>query len=258
MPLSYSQLNLYRRCPRQYEFACIKNLPRQITPGESFGSSVHNTLKKWGELEMSRQQSADDQMIMFEDKGKNDLSLTVDQLLELWHQSFIVEGYKSRVEADFARKRGEGLLHQFFEWWEEVPRTVFLVEKGFKVNVDGIELSGRFDRIEEEETGVHIIDFKTSAPRTQREVDADLQLSIYALAAEQSLKKPCARLTLLFLYEDEFAAQETERTDGQLRDAKVQISSIYERIQKRDFYPTPRAGLCRNCPYRTVCDSAAV
>ena len=75
MPLSYSQLNLYRRCPRQYEFACIKNLPRLITPGESFGSSVHNTLKKWGELEMSIQQAAAlNQLTMFEDKKNIDSS----------------------------------------------------------------------------------------------------------------------------------------------------------------------------------------
>jgi ribA/ribD-fused uncharacterized protein len=30
MPLSYSQLQTYRRCPQQYEFAVVKKLGRQI------------------------------------------------------------------------------------------------------------------------------------------------------------------------------------------------------------------------------------
>ena len=89
-------------------------------------------------------------------------------------------------------------------------------KKGFKVDADDIELSGRFDRVEEEETGVHIIDFKTSASRTQEEVDADLQLSIYALAAKQSLKKPFSRPPLLFLFEDEFLADLRHDTAGKL------------------------------------------
>ena len=52
MALSYSQLRRYRTCPRQYEFSNIKKVPWGISEGESFGSSVHNALKKWGEAEM--------------------------------------------------------------------------------------------------------------------------------------------------------------------------------------------------------------
>ena len=271
MALSYSQLQLYRTCPRQYEFAVVKKIPRQISAGESFGSSVHNTLKKWGEVEIRAQKSENsNQQSLFseEDVGKlttthsplpTDIcSLTSDFLLSLWHSSFIVEGYESRLEADFARRRGERLLTNFYEWWQREPRTVLAVEKGFKVPMNDTTISGRFDRVEQEEESVHIIDFKTSAPKSQDEVDADLQLSIYAIASEESLGKPCTKLTMLYLSEDALVERTTARSSGQLTDARKQIRALYERLEEKDYHPTPGREKCRACPYRGVCSASAV
>lgn len=260
MPLSYSQLNLFRRCPRQYEFACVKKLPRQISAGESFGSSVHNTLKQWGEREQSyKLQAVSDQLAMFENsEAASSLPLTANSLLELWHTKFITEGYESKAAADFARTRGEKLMEQFFAWWQSADRTVVTIETGFTISIEDTIISGRFDRVEQLEDGLHVIDYKTGKPRSQDKVDADLQLSIYALAAEKEFQKPCLKLTLLFLDEDEVTIRETERNTSQLNDAKKQILSICEQIESKDFHPTPGKNVCKHCPYKNVCDSAAV
>jgi len=259
MALSYSQLQLYRRCPRQYEFAVVKKLKSPISPGESFGASAHNTLRKWGELEMRGPRSAaSDQLVLFAHERADHPALTAEHLLALWHQSFIVEGFETRLEADFARKRGETLLMRFFAWWQREPRHVLAVEKGFSLPMDGTQMSGRLDRVEKLENGVHIIDFKTSAPRPQQEVDADLQLSVYALAAKELFREPCTRLTLLFLGEEEVQEITTERSDRQLQDAQKQIAAIVERLGQKDFHPTPTREKCRSCPYRGICDARAV
>lgn len=261
MAQSYSQIQLYRRCPRQYEFACIKKLPRQITAGESFGSSVHNTLKKWGELEMGTQGNGEleQQSLFAEDANTHDEpAFTLEALEHLWHQSFIVEGYESRMAADFARKRGEQLMQRFYNWWGAEQREVLAVEKGFNIDVAGTAFAGRFDRVEAAEQGVHVIDFKTGAPRGPEEVDADLQLSLYALAAPTVFDLPCTKLTLLYLSEDQVIERNTERSAGQLKDAETQMSSIIDRIDKRDFHPTPSVDACRCCPYKGVCDASAV
>ncbi|MDD5470222.1 MAG: PD-(D/E)XK nuclease family protein, partial [Candidatus Peribacteraceae bacterium] len=185
MPLSYSQLRLYQVCPRQYEFAVIKKLSRPITPAESFGSSVHNTLKKWGELEGRKQKKEvrGEQTTMFDERehDTSPLSLLPSTLTELWHQTFSPDVYGTRVEADFARRRGEQIMEHFLQWWSQQPRTVLAVEKGFSLAIDGLTLTGRLDRVEQEADGIHVIDFKTSPPRNQKEADADLQLSIYAI-----------------------------------------------------------------------------
>ena len=273
MPLSYSQLRRYRTCPRQYEFSNIKKVPWGISEGESFGSSVHNALKKWGELEAKgvglgvgvgvgkrKKDIREDQMGLFAGEARPEVpsELTEEKLIALWHASFIVDTYQTRLEADFARKRGEEIMRRFYQWWLLLPRRVAAIEKSFTVEVGGLPLSGRLDRVEETEDAVRIIDFKTTQPCTQAEADADLQLSIYALASVHLFKKPCAELVLLFLSDEGVTERATLRSPSQLKDAEKQIMLIHERLDQRDFRPTPSLQACKRCPYRGICDVAAV
>jgi DNA helicase-2/ATP-dependent DNA helicase PcrA len=245
----------------------VKKIPRQISAGESFGASVHNTLKKWGELEEQTSMPSTlvkDQLRLFvEEKSETDQSaLSLEHLFHLWHSSFIVEGYATRVEADIARKRGEELMRQFFDWWSREPRTVLAIEKGFKQEIlvaeKRVTISGRFDRVEHVGDAVRVIDYKTTSPRTQDEVDADLQLSIYALAAAEAFGRPCTELILLFIGEDEIVERRTTRNASQLKDAVTQIGFLAERIEEGDYHPTPSVPKCTHCPYRTICDASAV
>jgi RecB family exonuclease len=264
VPVSYSQLRLYQTCPRQYEFAVIKKIGRPLTPGESFGSSVHNALRKWGELEMEVAggdpgETSDQPALFAHDVSVKPAAdaLKIDTLTDFWHQSFIVDSYATRVEADFDRRRGEELMYHFYDWWRQVPRRVAAVEKGFSIELDGGKLTGRFDRAEEEGDGIRIVDFKTGKSRDQDAVDADLQLSVYALATESSFRRPCAGLTLLFLSEEGVIERQTTRNQSQLRNAARQIHLIGERIESEDFHPAPSVEKCRVCPYRGICDAAA-
>ncbi|MCF7844406.1 MAG: PD-(D/E)XK nuclease family protein [Kiritimatiellales bacterium] len=279
MPLSFSQLSTYRRCPRMFEYANVKKIPRGISEAESFGSSVHNCLKRWGELEMEIGRRAlgvgQDQMVLFDktsheynDDNPDPLHPTPNTLLEFWHQSFIINTYASRVEADFARERGERLMEQFYAWSHlrsssfggqgsgEVWKVI-AVEKSFSIDVNGSVLKGRFDRVESDGDSIRVIDFKTSPPRSQDQVDADLQLSIYAMAIEEIYKQPCGELMFLFLSDEGVVERSTTRSENQLNDARKQIKTIEDNMDSKDFHPTPSAGVCRCCPYKGVCDVAA-
>lgn len=263
MPLSYSQLRRYRTCPRQFEFSNIKKIPWGISEAESFGASVHVALKRWGEEELKEESALRNvesvgQLPMFgEDKGPVGSALNQEKLIQIWHDSFAIDAFPTRLEADFARKRGEAILWQFFLWWMRSPRILLGVEKAFKIPVDGTIFAGRLDRIEElPDGGIHIIDFKTSAPCTQDEADADLQLSLYALACQELFGKPCDRLTLLFLSEEIVIERTTQRVPGQLKDAITQIRLLRERMEMKDFRPTPSLEVCKRCPYRRICDAA--
>ncbi|MEK7563613.1 MAG: PD-(D/E)XK nuclease family protein [Patescibacteria group bacterium] len=282
MPLSFTQLSTYRRCPRQYEYLYVKKIPKGISPGEAFGSAVHNTLKKWGEREIEngewRIENSTKQMEMFTESVVPQVSaLSLGALEKIWHENFPLNSFSTRVEADAARMRGEELMTYFYSWWSELPREVVAVEKGFSVQMNNEELAmsndkksqiinrqsqivltGRFDRIERTPEGLHVIDFKTSKPRTQAEVDADLQLSIYALATLEDFGELPAVLSLLHITEDGVLEIQTTRNEGQVRDAVKQIGAIHGRIAEKDFVPTPAVAVCKYCPYRGVCDVAAV
>lgn len=262
MALSYSKLGTYRRCPKQYEYASVMKIPRAISAGESFGSSIHNTLKRWGELELGKKPvDAKKQLTLsFEEPVHHDtdVPLTMETLLSLWRRNFIAEGYENRAVMDEKFKAGEEALRHFFAWWSEKKRDVVCVEQSFKMHANGIVLTGRFDRIERGPKGLVIIDFKTTMPRTQENVDADLQLSVYALAAMEEWNEPVESLTLLCIGEKKTVEQRTTRSKAQLNQAKATIAGLAEGIAAKDFTPTPSVEKCRYCPYRDICPTRAV
>ncbi|MDD5055970.1 MAG: PD-(D/E)XK nuclease family protein [Candidatus Peribacteraceae bacterium] len=270
MPLSYSQLQLYRRCPRQYEFAVVKHVKRPISPGESFGSSMHNTMKKWGGLELEESgQSPDTEQVQISllpeehHHGNAPRTRTLQTLRTLWRESLIGQGYATRAEADAALMRGDGILEETFRWWQQEPRNVIAVEKSFRLPLKGsttpdIVITGRFDRVEKTDSGLRIIDFKTTDPRSEQDIENDLQLSIYALAAAEIWKEPVSELILLCMTEDGVTEQKTTRSTSQLKDAATMIRLLAERIATGDYTPTPSVGVCRSCPFRHLCDVRAI
>lgn len=264
MALSYSQLSTYRRCPKQYEFASVKKLPRALSSGESFGSSIHNTLRKFGLLEAEHTpKGSKKQLTLFTEEHihHQKLDLTLHTLLGFWRESFIAEGYENRAEMDAAFLSGETALERWFDWWKEKKREVVAIEKGFSYTVpqaENLVLSGRFDRVERTSEGLHIIDFKTSGPRHHDALQSDLQLSLYALAAEDLWKEPVALLSILSVTEDGVLQQDTTRTPHELQDAATSIGLLAERMESKDYSPTPSLQACKYCPYREICSARAI
>src|SRR3989338_11359352 len=279
VPLSYSQLRLYQTCPRQYAYVVRKKLYKSMSEGESFGASVHNALKKWGEMEMaaggsmqagsgrlealrhgSGQAGSTGQLMMFEnDQKASSLPLPASSLRDLWHSSFITEGYETRMEADFGRRRVEALMERFYEWWQREPREVLGVEQAFSVAIDGEKVTGGMDRSEKckmqnAECRMRVIDFKTGEPKSQDEVDADLQMSIYALAVQELYGELPLELLFLHLGEEGVTEVATSRNESQLNDARTQILAVRDRIAEGDFRPMPGLEVCRRCPFTRVCD----
>ena len=84
-------------------------------------------------------------------------------------------------------------LRQFFEWARSAePPEVIETERRFELQVGSAKLAGRVDRIDR--TGpdtVAIVDYKTGKPKSQEDADESLQLSLYALAARETLGKAC-------------------------------------------------------------------
>lgn len=268
MPLSYSQLQCYRRCPKQYEFAFVKKVSRAISTGESFGSSIHLTLKKWGALELGAapKTPAAGQIALFAEQQPHggEQRLTLTTLKTLWRESFIAQGYETRAAQDAALLQGEQALEHFFRWWEAEKREVMGCETSFRLEIAGSEqraaatIAGRFDRVERTAQGLCVIDFKSGEPRAQDHVDTDLQLSIYAAAAQQLWDEPVAELKLLFLGDEELVERTTTRNASQIADAMKVIRLLADQMDSKDYKPAPSVEKCRSCPYREICPARAV
>jgi CRISPR/Cas system-associated exonuclease Cas4 (RecB family) len=95
-----------------------------------------------------------------------------------------------------------------------------------------------------------VVDYKTGRPRSQKDADKSLQLSLYALAARHELHVEPARLTFYNLTNNE--AVSTVRTDKDLERAVVEIDDVAVRIRRRLFDPSP-GFVCKQCEFVPVC-----
>ncbi len=112
-------------------------------------------------------------------------------------------------------------------------------------------MAGRVDRMDR--TGpdtVAIVDYKTGKPKSQEDADESLQLSLYAIAAQEKLGKRADRL--IFHNLEDNSAICTTRTDGELDVAKLRVLKVAEQIVRKEFPPNP-GYQCAFCPYRNLC-----
>jgi len=111
----------------------------------------------------------------------------------------------------------------------------------------GTILQGKIDRIDREEDGYHLIDYKTSRSETHD----NLQLSAYAILSRQALGKPIHKASYLYLESGNFKTfPVTEETEAKTRQ---RILELISRI-KADEEFSPRPGKrCYWCPYVEFC-----
>jgi RecB family exonuclease len=97
---------------------------------------------------------------------------------------------------------------------------------------------------------VELIDYKTGRPRTERDADQSLQLSLYALAARKALHLNPVRLTFYNLTSNEPVS--TVRSPEDLDKAVNRVRNVAVEIRNGRFEPTPGSA-CRWCDFNPIC-----
>lgn len=244
--LSYSQIETFRLCPLHYRLRYMFNIPTPPSASLSFGVSVHDALHDFYDLHRAGE------------KVTKELLLT--RLTYRWKK----EGYESkRYEADM-KKRGETYLSEYFDKEFDPETKIAALEQPFIVPVshDGktIKIGGKIDRVDIRPDGtLEIIDYKTGRMPSKREVDANLQLSMYALAASEVPMVPFGKkpedITLSLYFFDTQIRISTTRTQEQLQKEKVTIIDIARQIEQSDFHCSGNT-LCADCEYKLFCGLA--
>jgi DNA helicase-2/ATP-dependent DNA helicase PcrA len=252
--LSVSQIEAFAVCPLHFKLRYIYKIPTPPSASSSFGTSIHAALKLFYER-VGRGEKPGERLI-----------------LDCLKMSWIDEGFISREQEKQFYNKGKIYLEGYLKnGFDRSVKTIAL-EQPFIMNLSPeiphsdssgqrtLKIGGKIDRIDELEDGsIEIIDYKTSARiPSQQDVDNDLQLTFYALAASGVKEYPFARkaekvkLSLYFLDNQEKIS--TQRTAEDLSKAVEEIFTIKEEIEKSSFVCSKNI-ICKDCEFKIFCNA---
>lgn len=241
--LSYSQIEAFRVCPLHYKLRYLLHIPTPATASLSFGTSIHNALRDF-----------------YARHKKKDI-VSKKLLLQLLSFYWLHAGYESKYHEEEMKKQGARYLSEYFDTQYSKKTIIGALELPFVLPIGNSErqlkIGGKIDRVDIIADGkIEIIDYKTGKMPLQKEIDNNLQLSMYALAASEIQGAPFGKnaedITLTMYYFDTKTSISTIRSKEQLDGEKEKILSIASQIETSDFVCSGTQ-LCRRCEYSMFC-----
>ncbi|MGH9450041.1 MAG: ATP-dependent helicase [Terriglobia bacterium] len=250
--LSATAVEDYLACPLKYKFQHLLKIPTAPQAVLTFGHLMHASVRHY--FELRRQSQAEDAMPAA-------VLPQVEQIQRFYLDHWKSLGFDDDYHEETYRKAGLDQLRSFVEKQNEIvmdPGAIEL-ERGFQLSLGDIILEGRIDQINHTgSSGIHgqgtsaveLVDYKTGRPRTEKDAEKSLQLSVYALAAKQVFGLNAARLTLYNLTSNEQVS--SVRTADHLNRAVEDIRRVAANIRSGRFDAAP-GFICRWCNYVPVC-----
>ena len=234
-PLSYTQISLYQSCPLHYKLQYIDGLKPEDKWYFSFGNTMHVCAEHFFQVRVPPPPS-------------------LGELLQFYEQNWLAEGYESVEEEARYKAYGREMLAKFWEIHSADFRMPIAVERRFYIDIERVKLVGYIDRIDKLDSGgLSIVDYKTDKELfTAEDLEKNLQLTLYQLAAEQTWRLPVERLTL-YHFRSNTPCSCGPRDKAQLDEARHLVLKVADGIAAGRF-PAIENQYCpcdfpEHCPY---------
>jgi len=234
LQLSASAIECYCKCPMQYLFQNVWSIRGGPRATMTFGSVMHTTIKEFaGGLARNGRFSFEDVMAAYDRE---------------WYSL----GFPDDYQEEEYRKAGREQLQNFHTSYMAAPPDLLHQEKSFELHLHhDVIVKGRMDQVNRlGSKEVEIVDYKTGKPKDAKKAKDSLQLSVYALAAEEVFELKPERLVFYNLTTNEAIA--TERDAKALAKTKQTIYEVAGQIRACEF-PAKPSFLCVYCDYRPLC-----
>jgi RecB family exonuclease len=200
----------------------------------TFGNVMHRTIKEF-----------------VAECGKRK-KVPLEEALTIYDREWSTEGFIDEYHEEEYRKAGREQLEAFHRTYSGAPADVLYQEKTFELPLEhDVIVTGRMDQVNRiEGTRVEIIDYKTGRPKDAKAAAKDMQLGVYALAAEEVLDLDPVRLVFYNLMTNEGVA--ATRDAKALQETKEKIAEVADLIRAREFSAKPGFG-CGFCDYKPLC-----
>ncbi len=235
---SFSQLSYYLQCPVRYKFAVIYGLEIPWLDPVDFGANVHRCLET------------------IYQRALQSLATSPEELPALVEATWLSRpSTRPEQEESYKRAAVDQLSRYLVEQRETIGRTI-QAETYFSIPIGCHIVSGKVDLIRQVgESGIEIVDFKTSGMSPEETFLVKMQLNLYALGIEHSLGQAVACTTAHFLGDGQVLTWEwsAERKEAALSE----IQTLFQFIEGCHF--PPRQSYCSRCQeFRAVCPYAQV
>jgi RecB family exonuclease len=177
---------------------------------------------------------------------------TTEELIDLFRLDLAAANLQDVYQRELYEKLGIAQLTQFLSEAQQIPASqVLQTEESFEIHIGETIVAGRIDRIDSRPDGtVAIVDYKTGKARDQEDADESLQLSLYAIAAQEKWRYKVG--ALIFHNLEENVPVITLRSDSQLLDACQRVKDAAKGIADGVFDAKP-GNHCNFCAYRSLC-----
>jgi DNA helicase II / ATP-dependent DNA helicase PcrA len=233
-PLSATSIDAYDTCPLKYKLLQDWRIPGPASASMVYGMIVHEMLRDVHQAIIAGRPRSEGEVLQRFRERLAEAAFDDDYQRTLFAQQGV------RHLSAYLTLLGAG-----------PPPPVLHAEKSFDVKLDGVCVRGRIDRVDRlDGSRVRVIDFKTGSPFDQKKADDSLQLSIYAIAARESLNADPAELVIHNL--DDNSAVLTMRTEEALQETRAKIAEVAAGIAAEHFEPKPGFA-CGWCEFRKLC-----
>ena len=231
--LSASAIQSYEMCPLRFKFERDWRIPEGASAPMQYGASIHRVL------------------LAYYESVRMERAWSDERVIEEFQADLARENIADRYQHELYERQGIAQLKEFLATARRSQPHVLHTEQQFKIRVGESNLVGRIDRMDRGSgNGVVITDYKTGRPQSQEDADKSLQLSLYALAAQEQWGYHVERLVLHSL--DGNTEVSTSRSEKELQAAKTKVEEIADKIAAGEFAAKP-GFQCGFCAYRLLC-----
>ncbi len=234
LSLSASDLDLYLTCPLKYKFGRVFGIPQEPTINQRFGILIHNVLER------------------FHKEGEEE---GLPRLMDLFEAGWRRTGFGSSDDELQFRDRAREAMRLYWERECDAEGKPVWLERKFDIKIGEHHVRGRVDRVDRLPDGGHeLIDYKTGERKSEADLESDLQLALYRLAAREAWGLEAGTGSYYYVLDGDKVAAPVRPDDAERVERTV--LQVGEGILGQDFEPRPSPAVCSWCDYRLICPAA--
>jgi DNA helicase-2/ATP-dependent DNA helicase PcrA len=238
--MNVTALNNYLKCPLQFYYQNLIRIPSGKNEATEFGSAIHYALEK---LFRKMQDSKKD---IF--PPKEEMIADFEWYMHRHRENFTKEAFERRMEY------GYEILSNYYDKYINSWNKVVAVERNIRgVVVNNIPLKGKLDKLEFNGKEVNVVDYKSGdidkaipkmkAPNDKEPNGGDYwrQAVFYKILIDNYQQKDWRVISTEFDFiepdkKKEYRKEKIVISPADTETVKQQITTVWNKIQARDFY----------------------